>query len=586
MKSKPQWLRRLEEHTIIAVQSVSKVASQIEAKTKSLDEQLALTQHAKQLAESMDLRGNLNVLRDGARSLKSTGLYRDVQRTGQKINTYVTAPLDGFLQESGIKNHCRTASLAAGQLYGSSRKILKPYFAPETPQALLITTKKELLYLNACLLQVSAGEAEQLANQFGAAVASKVAGAASAAAVLSMVSALGSASTGTAIASLSGVAATNASLAWVGGLVGGGMAAGAVMTGGLALAVGVGTYHLFSSTARPFESLSNAEQRIVESTGFLVAAINDILNDKHKTLSYVDAAFLLEHSLQPLYQQLQQERAAICTQLDYKNRMAFEHNALVDFERNVIQGFEHFLQQENVRRRQHYPEFAIAGVLYELLNGIAIDNSAESQLVLDALRRMRSDWQDASESQIADNLAGYDAEQLRGVASNVKGIYHELLFVERYNQTHSDTCAEVFAATNHAGADVMIRDSQTDAIVVQYQLKAGSSEQLIRNHFEKYPDIDLLASSEIAQQYGMNVDSGFSNAQLNDDVNHVVQGLTENTLTDRGADSAALSGLIAAGLEARHVLSGKQTVSGAGLNALKASGVAAGSTVLAGLLFS
>lgn len=57
----------------------------------------------------------------------------------------------------------------------------------------------------------------------------KITGVATSASIFGVVSTLGTAGTGTAIGTLSGAAATNATLAWVGGLVGGGMAAGALL---------------------------------------------------------------------------------------------------------------------------------------------------------------------------------------------------------------------------------------------------------------------------------------------------------------------------------------------------------------------
>ena len=53
------------------------------------------------------------------------------------------------------------------------------------------------------------------------------------------VAAFGTAGTGTAIGTLSGAAATSATLAWIGGLVGGGMAAGGIVLAGVGLVAGL-----------------------------------------------------------------------------------------------------------------------------------------------------------------------------------------------------------------------------------------------------------------------------------------------------------------------------------------------------------
>ena len=399
-------------------------------------------------------------------------------------------------------------------------------------------------------------------------------------------SAFGSAGTGTAIATLSGAAANSATLAWVGSLLGGGMAAGAAMTGGLTLAVSVGVYKLMGSEARKFEDLSDHERRIVEATGFLIAAINEVLEDPERDLGMQEAALLLENTLKPLHISLQINAENIAKNLDIKNRVAFEQHALKDFKRQVIDGFEFFIDEQTQTRRALYPEFAITGVIYALLSETAIDDSVESQLALEAIRRVRNDWHEVTEAEISSTLSQLDPEQIRGLANNAKGIYHEILFVNNYNNSHDDTYAEMHEATNHPGSDVLIRSSDTDEILAEYQLKASSSSQIIREHFEKYPDIDVLATEEITLKTSGVDSSGISNEEITNNMDKVITDIADNTFTDRVGESAFINGLAAAGLEAIEVLSGKKSTSDAGINIFKSTGVATTSTALVAYLFT
>ena len=50
-------------------------------------------------------------------------------------------------------------------------------------------------------------------------------------------------------------------------------------------------------------------------------------------------------------------------------------------------------------------------------------------------------------------------------------------------------------------------------VISQVQLKAIMDKSLILEHFEKYPDIDVYATSEVASQLDVK-DSGFSNRDL------------------------------------------------------------------------
>ncbi|MEH6738202.1 MAG: hypothetical protein V7695_06630 [Sulfitobacter sp.] len=100
--------------------------------------------------------------------------------------------------------------------------------------------------------------------------------------VMGSVGSLGTASTGAALAGLSGAAKTTATLYWVGGIVGGGVAAGTAVLG--LGAVGAGIYgsikvrRAILGHARRKEGLSEEEQTILQAADALIAAIQNTLN--------------------------------------------------------------------------------------------------------------------------------------------------------------------------------------------------------------------------------------------------------------------------------------------------------------------
>ena len=103
-------------------------------------------------------------------------------------------------------------------------------------------------------------------------------------AVTGAVGSLGTAGTGAAIAGLSGAAKTTATLYWIGGLVGGGVAAGTAILG--VSAIGVGVYgsirvrRTILGHARREADLSDDELRILEATNALVSSIEAVLAKK------------------------------------------------------------------------------------------------------------------------------------------------------------------------------------------------------------------------------------------------------------------------------------------------------------------
>jgi hypothetical protein len=472
MKEKPRWVKDLEVglakgkgHSERLCANLGEQGSNINQKYQvSNRTKSAFTNIKSKVQEGGEKSGVTERLKQGKaaaaetyeqakKRYESSGLAEKANSVKAELDDAFLKPVKVWSESTGLNSHVESATRASVSAYGKIRATVKPYFAPETPKELLETTKSELIYIHACILQVSRDEAENLANKLGRAIASKIAGAASAGSLLALVSTFGTASTGTAIASLSGAASTSATLAWVGGLFGGGMAAGAALTGGVALAVGYGVYKVLGSTTRIYEDLSEGEQRIIEATGFLIAAINDVLEKEELRLSAFEAELLLNNTLRPLHQQLHQSAPEISANLDQLNRLLFEQHAIVDFERSILAGFEHFLAREHLHRK-HLPEFAIAGVIYALITQSVVDGSPESQMAMEAIRRIKSDWADASEAELTAAISGFSSAQLQGLANNAKGIYHEMLFVKNYNESHDNTYAELFPATNHPGADV------------------------------------------------------------------------------------------------------------------------------------
>lgn len=93
----------------------------------------------------------------------------------------------------------------------------------------------------------------------------------------------------------------------------------------------------------------------------------------------------------------------------------------------------------------------------------------EEELVLQALRRSTRALESASAQELSVYLGSLSQDQLRGIASNVKGIYHELLYVQTENGDWDQVEARVKEFTNHPGGDVeFIVDGNT---IGEVQLK-------------------------------------------------------------------------------------------------------------------
>ncbi len=178
--------------------------------------------------------------------------------------------------------------------------------------------------------------------------------------------------------------------------------------------------------------------------------------------------------------------------------------------------------------------------------------SAEEALVLDALRRSRRDLVEASDADLAAYVAGLEPDQLRGVVSNVKGIYHELLFEAAEDADGDIVLAQIPEATNHPGSDV---EFTVDGDVIgAVQLKAVASPTHIYEHLARYPGIDILATQEVAALVPSVSSSGYSNVDLEAEVRETFELLPGEDVPREMLEAAGASVLVGAAFAARNAL--------------------------------
>lgn len=145
--------------------------------------------------------------------------------------------------------------------------------------------------------------------------------------------------------------------------------------------------------------------------------------------------------------------------------------------------------------------------------------------VIQALIRSTSDLSDDSSiSQIKDYVTNYEGESLDGLVNNVKGILHEIQFIEFENSDGDSVFASIFGNTNHPGFDVRIMDAETKEYM-DLQLKATDNESYVMDWMEKY-DGTILVTEELAQKIGL-PSSGISNEQLKIDVDTFVDKMLQ-----------------------------------------------------------
>ncbi|SFG41136.1 hypothetical protein SAMN04488020_102149 [Palleronia marisminoris] len=232
---------------------------------------------------------------------------------------------------------------------------------------------------------------------------------------------------------------------------------------------------------------------------------------------------------------------------------------------------------------------AIAVTLQKLIEGKTASWTADQELVLSALRRSTSSLSDASTSELGEYLRDLDPSQLRGVAANVKGIFHEMLVVRAENLDGDTVTARIFEQTNHPGADIeFVIDGD---VIGEVQLKAVQDPAAIAEHFARYPDVDVLATSEVyaateGAYAGRLTASGVSNDEIAALTQDTLEDLAGESLDGFIQDGIITSVLVSGALQARAVLQGKAPDARQVRSTLELLGVGAGTAATMDVLLN
>ncbi len=138
-------------------------------------------------------------------------------------------------------------------------------------------------------------------------------------------------------------------------------------------------------------------------------------------------------------------------------------------------------------------------------------------------------------------LFSLGGDELQGAVNTAKGKYFEYLVVERLNNGEqvgpivlpNGSHAELAESLTQPGWDLRIVDSH--GMTAEYlQLKATDSVGYIREALGRYPDIEILATHEVAHS-GLVLDSGMTDAQLHEQVSGAIDAV-DNSVTERFLD--------------------------------------------------
>jgi len=180
-----------------------------------------------------------------------------------------------------------------------------------------------------------------------------------------------------------------------------------------------------------------------------------------------------------------------------------------------------------------------------LIAGNALCSEEVNDRVIESMIRANPSLAGLSEDEIGSYLSSLSQEQLQGIINNTKGMYHEMLFVEAENSDLDGVEASLAEDINNPGFDVLLSRGND---IQEIQLKATDSSSYITEHQEKYPDIEVVATEEVASKMNEVESSGFSNAEIESDVDETINALGATDAASELATEAVSATLDTIGL--------------------------------------
>ena len=130
-----------------------------------------------------------------------------------------------------------------------------------------------------------------------------------------------------------------------------------------------------------------------------------------------------------------------------------------------------------------------------------------------------------SDEQIFERVADMSPDSLSGLVSGAKGKLLEMEAVKSLNDGASlgdialspGQHAELAKSATQEGYDIIIRNAD-GSIATELSAKCSADIDVVLNALERYPQYEVIGSSELAAQHPDVIDAGLSDAELTDTV--------------------------------------------------------------------
>lgn len=169
-----------------------------------------------------------------------------------------------------------------------------------------------------------------------------------------------------------------------------------------------------------------------------------------------------------------------------------------------------------------------------IATGLSVDiiRNSENELGLEALKQTNPNFN-------PEYLDEYSDMELQGIINSSKGKYFELLVVEKLNNGEAvgniilpeGYNASLAESLTQPGWDMVITDAAGNS-VDYFQMKATENFDYISQTLDKYPDIKIITTEEVIGYDERVIGTDFSDAELTDEINKVLESESDTFLDD------------------------------------------------------
>jgi hypothetical protein len=225
-----------------------------------------------------------------------------------------------------------------------------------------------------------------------------------------------------------------------------------------------------------------------------------------------------------------------------------------------------------------------------------------ANISVNTIRANNPEYDPLARQAIIDTNPGFDfsnppsGEQMQGALNAAKGKYFEYLVVERLNEggrvgdivLPPGYKAFIADSMNQPGWDIRIADPSGQT--AEYlQLKATDSLSYVKDAIERYPDIRIMATNEVADSATGNdivLDSDLSDNWLSENVQQAM--LEDDSIVDLFVESFSpiISLAIVAGTEGMQVLVSRKSINDALASVMTRSGKSLTSQAVAAAVYA